>query len=86
MGEAARRPRRWFWGLTVTAVLALGLLVRQLGAPPSPVTGLLTLVSGLVLLASSVQAGRIFARLAEPPGGARRGHGPPAFGGRKRSS
>lgn len=63
------RAQRWFWGLTVTAVLALGALVQALGAPASPVTGSVTFLSGTVLLASSIQAARILARLAGPLGG-----------------
>lgn len=71
-----RRAQCWFWGLTVTAVLALGALVRELGAPPSPVTGLLTFLSGIVLVASGVQAARILARLAGPLGRHPRPAGP----------
>lgn len=82
---AARRAQRWFWGLAVTAVLGLGLLVRELGSPPSPLTGLVTFLSGLVVLAASVQAARILVRLAAPTGAHRRadpGSPPPEAGTR----
>ncbi|MGW5723388.1 hypothetical protein ACWEVP_44980 [Amycolatopsis sp. NPDC003865] len=62
-----RRARRWFWTLTVIAILAMSGLYRELGAAPGAGTALLTLLAGLVLLASSVQAARIFTRLAGPP-------------------
>ncbi|GAA3857543.1 hypothetical protein [Amycolatopsis tucumanensis] len=66
-GIDIRRARRWFWALTVIAILAMGGLYRELGAAPGPGTALLMLLAALVLLASSVQAARILTRLAGPP-------------------
>ena len=66
-GVDVRRARRWFWLLTLTAIVAMGGLYRELHAAPSPVTGLLTLLSALVLAASTIQAGRILAKLTRPP-------------------
>ncbi len=64
---AQRRARRWFWALTATAVLALGVLYQELRSAPGPATGLLVLVGSLVLAASTVQAARILAVLTRPP-------------------
>ncbi|MGW0751141.1 hypothetical protein [Streptomyces sp. NPDC002587] len=64
---APRRARRWFWALTTTAVLAAGVFHQVLRSAPSPGTGLLVLVSALVLAASANQAARILAVLAAPP-------------------
>lgn len=58
-----RRARRWFWGLVVVAVLAMGGLFRAAQAPPSPAAGLSVAVSGLVLAAALTQAARILVRL-----------------------
>jgi len=60
------RPRRWFWSLIATAVLAMSGLGTALGAPPSPVTGLAVLVAGVVLLAAATQATRIWLALTQP--------------------
>lgn len=60
------RARRWFWALTITAIAAMGLLYRLLGAAASPGTALLVLVSSLVLVASTIQAARILVRLTGP--------------------
>jgi hypothetical protein len=66
-GSNVRRARRWFWALTVIAVVAMGGLYRELHAPASAGTGLLVLLSGTVLAAASVQAARILVRLAGLP-------------------
>nr|WP_152332211.1 hypothetical protein [Micromonospora purpureochromogenes] len=66
-GIDVRRARSWFWGLTLTAVAAMGGLYRELHGTPGPVTGLLTLLTALVLAASATQAARILAKLAAPP-------------------
>lgn len=68
------RPRalRWFWGLTVLAVLDMGVLYRALKAPASPGVGLTVVVSGLVLVAATVQATRIWAALSRRRGAQRR--------------
>ncbi|MGW0771141.1 hypothetical protein [Streptomyces sp. NPDC002676] len=62
-----RRARRWFWTLTVVAVLAMGTLSHGLRAAAGPGTGLLVGASALVLAASSIQAARIWLLLAGPP-------------------
>lgn len=61
---AVRRARRWFWMLTATAVLLMGALSHGLRSAPGPTTGMLVLVSSLVLAASVVQAARILTVLA----------------------
>ncbi|MBN0043064.1 hypothetical protein JS756_02830 [Streptomyces actuosus] len=66
-GVDVRRAQRWFWILTVSAVLAMGALYQGLRSAPGPGTGILVLISGLVLAASVVQAARILAVLAGPP-------------------
>lgn len=66
-GVNVRRARRWFWALTLIAVMAMGGLYRELHAPPGIGTGLLVLLSGTVLAAASIQAARILTRLAGPP-------------------
>ncbi|WP_367318661.1 hypothetical protein [Streptomyces sp. HUAS ZL42] len=68
---APRRAQRWFWALSTTAVCATGALYEGLRAAPGPGTGLLVLISALVLAACTVQAARILALLAgrpRPPG------------------
>ncbi|ALV33175.1 hypothetical protein [Streptomyces sp. CdTB01] len=66
-GVDVRRAQRWFWALTVMAVLAMGGLYQGLRSAPGPGTGVLVLISGLVLAASSIQAARILTVLAGPP-------------------
>ena len=62
-----RRAQRWFWTLTLVAVLAMGALYQGLRSAPGPGTGVPVLISGLVLAASVVQAARILPVLAGPP-------------------
>lgn len=64
---AVQRARHWFWALTTIAVFAAGALDQGLHAAPGPGTVMLVLVSALVLVASAVQAARIWAVLAGPP-------------------
>ncbi|MFD8302834.1 hypothetical protein ACFV29_10840 [Streptomyces sp. NPDC059690] len=66
-GVDVRRAQRWFWALTIVAVLAMGALYQGLRSTPGPGTGVLVLISGLVLAASSIQAARILTALAGPP-------------------
>lgn len=58
-----RRARRWFWGLVLVAVLAMGALYAALGAQPGPGTGLAVGASTLLLLAAGAQATRIMLTL-----------------------
>jgi hypothetical protein len=46
---AARRARRWFWALTLLAVLLAGALSRALQAHASPTTGAVVALLGLGL-------------------------------------
>ncbi|MFF4550739.1 hypothetical protein [Streptomyces sp. NPDC001435] len=66
-GVDVRRAQRWFWALTIVATLAMGALYQGLRSAPGLGTGVLVLISGLVLAASSVQAARILTVLAGPP-------------------
>jgi len=66
-GIDARRARRWFWTLTLFAILGMGGLYHELAAPPGPTTALLTLLAATMVLASTVQAARILARLSSAP-------------------
>lgn len=65
--------RRWFWGLVVAAVLAMGALYRALAAKPGAIAGLAVLGSALLLVSATVQAARILRVLRPPVAG--RGHG-----------
>ncbi len=68
MNEAGhRRARRWFWTLLLVAVLAMGVLYRGLQTAPGPTAGALVGTAVPVLLASGVQAVRIWLALAGPP-------------------
>jgi len=62
-----RRARRWFWMLLLVAVLAMGALYRGLHTAPGPTAGALVGTAVPVLLASGVQAARIWLALAGPP-------------------
>lgn len=59
--------QRWFWPLTVLAVLAMDALYQGPHSATGPGTGVLVLISGLVLAASVVQAARILTVLAGTP-------------------
>ncbi len=56
---ARRRATQWFWVMFVAAVAAMGGLYRAIGAEPSAGTAVQTLVSSVVLLATTAQAARI---------------------------
>ncbi|MEU9277719.1 cytochrome b N-terminal domain-containing protein [Streptomyces sp. NPDC048341] len=60
--------------LDVAAVLATGVLHQGLRSASGPGTGVLVLVSGLVLAGSVIQAAHILTLLAGPPRLPRRGH------------
>lgn len=69
-GPSAVEPavaRRWFWGLVVIAVVAMGVLYRALHAHPGATSGLTVAFSGLLLAAASVQASRILLVLSGSP-------------------
>ena len=61
-----RRAQRWFWGLLVLAVLAMGALYRAIQQPAGPAAGLTLLLTGTVLILASVQAARILRALRGP--------------------
>ena len=66
---ARRRATRWFWVMVVDAVAAMGALYRAIGADPSAGTAVQTLVSSVVLLATTAQAARIAVALGRKRGG-----------------
>lgn len=70
--QKVRTARRWFWIMVVTAAAAMGVLYRTVRADPAPAVGLLFMLSTLVVLASVVQASRIWVAL-EGPARLRRG-------------
>jgi len=57
------RARRWFWGLVVVAVAAMGGLYVSVQAPAGPLAAVGVAGTGLVLLAATTQAARILVRL-----------------------
>lgn len=69
-GRSHRLARRWFWAMLLVAIAAMGAFYTALGAAGGPLTGLVVLVSGVVLVASATQAGRILLALerARRPG------------------
>lgn len=68
---ARTRARRWFWFLVVTAIVLMGILYRTLSSEPGPRTATLFVLVAVLLLASTVQAVRVWLAL-EAPGRARR--------------
>ena len=70
---SVRRAQRMFWALTVVALLAMGALSAALGAEPGPLTGLLVIVSGAVLIVTLALAARLLFALER----ARPGRRPP---------
>jgi hypothetical protein len=67
MTVEATRTRRWFWSLTVVAILAAGALSRALLADPGALTGLQVAGSGLVLATSGALATRVLLALSREP-------------------
>lgn len=65
--DSTQKARRWFWGLTVIAIVAAGSLSRAVLAGPGVVTGLRVLGSGLVLVVAGSLALRLLIALS--PGG-----------------
>ena len=53
------RISRNFWLLVTATVLAVGLLSTAVRMPPSPVAGVVTAVSALLVVTSLTLAGRI---------------------------
>ncbi|MGW1892375.1 hypothetical protein ACWCP6_19295 [Streptomyces sp. NPDC002004] len=66
-GLDVRRAQRWFWALAVLDVVAMGTLSQGLRSAPGLDTGVLVLVSALVLAAPAVQTARILTVLAGLP-------------------
>ena len=58
-----QRAVRAFWGLVVTAALAMGALSTALTNKPGPLTGLLVAASGATVLVSLALAGRVMIAL-----------------------
>lgn len=69
--RGSRDAIRAFWTLTVVALLAMGTLSAALTAAPSPSTGLLVAVAGVVLIVALALAARVLLaveRAREKPG------------------
>lgn len=56
---ALRRARRWFWALTVIAILLVGALSQELTATPGPRLGISVAVTGVLLALVVTQASRL---------------------------
>ncbi len=56
---ALRRAYRWFWTLTLVAVLLVGGLSAELAARPAPLTGLAVAGTGIALMLVLTQACRL---------------------------
>lgn len=56
---ALRRARRWFWALTVIAILLVGALSQELTATPRPSLGIAVAVTGVLLALVVTQASRV---------------------------
>ena len=56
---ALRRARRWFWTLTVIAILLVGALSQEITAKPSPAVGVAVAVTGILLALVVTQASRL---------------------------
>ncbi|WBP85107.1 hypothetical protein [Kitasatospora cathayae] len=63
----AARARRWFWALTATAVVSMGGLYRGLHTASAGARVLLVGAGFPVLVASAVQAARIWLTLTAGP-------------------
>lgn len=63
----ASRARRWFWALTIVAILAVGALSRAVTAAPGALTGFQVAGSGLVLATSVALATRVLIALSREP-------------------
>lgn len=63
----ASRARRWFWAMTVVAILATGALSHALTAEPGAMTGVQVVGSGLVLAVSGALATRLLLALSGTP-------------------
>ena len=75
--SALRTARRWFWALTVVAILLVGALSRELAAQPKPLVGMAVAVTGILLALVVTQASRLMiaigrATLPRSSGGTRR--------------
>lgn len=66
---ALRRAHRWFWTLTVLAILLVGALSQELSAHPSPLIGLAVAATGTALALLVTQACRVMLAInrAAPP-------------------
>lgn len=56
---ALRTARRWFWALTVVAILLVGALSRELAAAPRPLIGMAVAGTGILLALVVAQASRL---------------------------
>ena len=60
------RARRWLWGLTAVAIIAVGVFSDAVAAHPGPLTGVRVAVSGTVLALSIALAARILIAFGPP--------------------
>lgn len=56
---ALRHVYRWFWTLTVVAILLVGALTQELGARPRPLTGFAVAFTGTAVALVITQACRL---------------------------
>ena len=56
---ALRRAHRWFWTLTVVAILLVGALSQEITARPAPGVGVAVAVTGSLLALVVIQASRL---------------------------
>ena len=76
---ALRRARRWFWTLTVVAILLVGALSEEITAKPAPAIGVAVAVTGILLALVVTQASRLMLAISRATTPTRRlGRRPPA--------
>lgn len=56
---ALRKAKRWFWALTVTTILLLGVITQELAAEPGPVTGIAVAITATLMALTATQASRL---------------------------
>lgn len=70
--RALRVATRWFWVLTLLAVLLVGALSSEVAAHPSPMTGLAVAGTGILLALVVTQACRLMLAIGRATPGKRR--------------
>ncbi|MDP4014514.1 MAG: hypothetical protein U0990_07965 [Candidatus Nanopelagicales bacterium] len=69
---ALRRAQRWFWLLTVVAILLVGLLSRVVTAEPGPLAGIALALTGIALALVITQVCRLMLAIGRAAPGPRR--------------